>query len=86
MSDRAAHTICVVLSEHLSNHYVGPLVRGAVAAAAEIGVRIILYSPLSIYLDRHDITLAELPLLPQYVNSYLVPANIADEVVAFCSK
>lgn len=86
MPDRAAHTVCVVLSEHLSNHYVGPLVRGAVAAAAERGVRLILYSPLSIYLNRRDFTLADLPLLPGSADAYLLPANSADEVVAYCRR
>jgi len=84
MSDRAAPTTCVVLSEHLSNHYVGPLVAGAVAAAAALGTRLILISPLSIYLNRRDFTLADLPLLPQQVDTYLAPANIAEEVVAYC--
>lgn len=86
MSEHVAHTTCIVLSEHLSNHYVGPLVRGAMAAAAELGVRLILYSPLSIYLDRRDFTPADLPLLPRSADSYLVPANIADEVVAGCRQ
>src|SRR5262245_39973857 len=86
MSDRSAQTTCVVLSEHLSNHYIGPLVRGAVAAAAELGVRLILYSPLSIYLTRRSFTLADLPLLPQGVDTYLLPSNSADEVVALCRK
>ncbi len=86
MSGRASHTICVVLSEHLSNHYIGPLIRGTVAAASELGVRLILYSPLSIYLDRREFTFADLPLLPQQVDSYLLPANVAEEVVAFCRK
>jgi LacI family transcriptional regulator len=83
---RTAATICAVLSEHLSNHYVGPFARGAVAAAAELGVRLILYSPLSIYLNRRHFTLEDLPLLPQHVDAYLFPANIADEVVAVCQR
>lgn len=84
--DRTAATICAVLSEHLSNHYVGPFARGTVAAAAELGVRLILYSPLSIYLNRRHFTFKDLPLLPQRVDAYLVPANIADEVVSFCQR
>jgi DNA-binding LacI/PurR family transcriptional regulator len=86
MVDRNTPTICVVLSEHLSNHYIGPLGQGAVAAAAALGVRLILYSPLNIYLDRRDFTLADLALLPQQADSYLVPSNIAEEVIALCRK
>ncbi len=86
ISEHVAPTVCVVLNEHLSNHYVGPLARGVVTAAAKIGVRLILYSPLNIYLDRRDLTLADLPLLPQHVDSYLVPCNIAEEVVAVCRQ
>src|SRR5688572_2591039 len=86
MRQRADHTTCIILSEHLSNHYVGPLVRGAIAAAAKLRVRLILYSPVSILLNRRDFTLADLPLLPRRVDGYLVPANIADEVVTFCRK
>lgn len=86
MSNPTAHTTCIILSEHLSNHYVGPLIRGAVAAAAAMGVHLILYSPLSIYMDRRDFTLADLPLLPQQVDTYLLPANVADEVVNFCQR
>jgi LacI family transcriptional regulator len=86
MLDSAAPTICVVLSEHLSNHYVGPLAHGAIAAAAALGARLILYSPLSIYLDRRNFTLADLPLLPQRVDAYLAPANVADEVLRFCGR
>lgn len=85
MPDRPA-TICVVLSEHLSNHYIGPFARGAVAAAAELGARLILYSPLNIYLDRRSFTLQDLPLLPQQVDAYLLPANIADEVTSSCLR
>ena len=85
MADRSTPTICVVLSEHLSNHYIGPLGQGAVAAAAALGVRLILYSPLNIYLDRRDFTLADLALLPQHVDSYLVPSNIAvQNAAAIC--
>jgi LacI family transcriptional regulator len=86
MPNRAAHTTCIVLSEHLSNHYVGPLIRGAIAAAAELGIRLILYSPLSIYMDRREFTLADLPLLPHQVDSYLLPANVAEEVVHSCRR
>lgn len=86
MAEHVAHTTCVVLSEHLSNHYVGPLVRGALAAAAELGARVLLYSPLSIYLDRRDFTAADLPLLPRSADSYLVPANLSDEVIAACRQ
>lgn len=77
-----APTICMVLSEHLTNHYAGPLAQGAVAAAAHLGARLILYSPLNIFMDRRDFTAAELPLLPRGADAYLLPANVADEVVA----
>jgi DNA-binding LacI/PurR family transcriptional regulator/serine/threonine protein phosphatase PrpC len=85
MADDTPHrTICLVLSEHLTNHYTGPLVMGAVAAAARLGIRLILYSPLNIHMNRRDFTLAELPLLPRRVDAYLVPANVADEVLDLC--
>ncbi|HWQ11696.1 MAG TPA: substrate-binding domain-containing protein, partial [Roseiflexaceae bacterium] len=77
-------TIGLVLSEHLTNHYVGPLAQGAAAAAAACGARLILYSPLSIFMTRRDFTLAELPLLPRRVDAYLLPSNVSDEVVAAC--
>jgi DNA-binding LacI/PurR family transcriptional regulator/serine/threonine protein phosphatase PrpC len=78
----AAPTICMVLSEHLTNHYAGPLAQGAVAAAAKLGVRLVLYSPLNILMDRRDLTAAELPLLPRNADAYLLPSNVADEVFA----
>jgi LacI family transcriptional regulator len=78
----ASPTICMVLSEHLTNHYAGPLAQGAVAAAARRGVRLVLYSPLNILMDRRDLTAAELPLLPRSADAYLLPANVADEVLA----
>lgn len=80
----SSSTICLVLSEHLTNHYTGPLVMGAVAAARACGARLILYSPLNIHMNRRDFTPAELPLLPQRVDAYLLPSNIADEVIAQC--
>ena len=44
--------LCLILSEHLTNHYVGPLVRGAAHAAAALGYALIVYTPLDIDLSR----------------------------------
>jgi DNA-binding LacI/PurR family transcriptional regulator len=79
-------TLCIVLSEHLTSHYTGPLAEGAVATAIALGHRLVLYSPLHLALDRSDFTLADLPLLPQGVDAYLLPAYVADDVIAFCKR
>ncbi|HMO56601.1 MAG TPA: SpoIIE family protein phosphatase [Roseiflexaceae bacterium] len=87
MSDRPAArsvTLCIVLSEHLTSHFTGPLAEGAVAAAIETSARLIFYSPPQLSLDRTPLTLADLPLLPPGVDGYLLPESITDEVVVFC--
>jgi hypothetical protein len=77
----ALPTVCLVLSEHLTNHYVGPLARGASAAAARLGVRLVMYSPLNVRMDRRDFTPAELPMLPRRADAFLVPSNVADDIL-----
>src|SRR5262245_19821566 len=84
MADRAPLTICIVLSEHLTNHYAGPLVRGAAYAAAALGYALLIYTPLDINLGRRRLSLKDLPLLPQHVDGYLLPAMADDEVVTYC--
>jgi DNA-binding LacI/PurR family transcriptional regulator len=87
MSNHAASaTLCIVLGEHLTNHYVGPLARGAAGAAAALGCRLILYSPLELNLNRRRLTLNDLPLIPQRVDGYLLPGYVDDEVVAYCQR
>jgi LacI family transcriptional regulator len=86
MTRSAAPTICAVLGEHLSNYYTGPIVRGAVAAAAELGYRLILYSALNVHLTRSTLTLEDLPLIPRGADAYLLPAYVTDEVVALCAR
>ena len=54
------HTrFCLILSEHLTNHYIGPLVRGAAHAAAAQGYALIVYTPLDIDLSRRSLPLAD---------------------------
>lgn len=83
---KPAPTFCIVLSEHLTNPYTGPLASGAIAAAAMLGCRLILYSPLNIPMDRHDMGLAEFPLLPRRVDAYLMPEFIAPELIDYCRE
>ncbi len=85
MADNASTPIfCIVLSEHLNNHYAGPLARGAASAAIACDSRLIFYSPLNIYLNRHELRLADLPLLPQHVHGYLLPGFITEELETYC--
>lgn len=85
MVDRTVSpTLCIVLSEHLTNHYAGPLARGAAYAATALGYRLIIYSLLDINLTRRDLTLDDLPLLPQCVDGYILPGFVEDELIAHC--
>ncbi|HMO56298.1 MAG TPA: SpoIIE family protein phosphatase [Roseiflexaceae bacterium] len=78
-------TICVVLGEHISNYYTGPLVRGAVAAASRLGCRLIFYSPFAIHLTSQTLGAADMPLLPHGADAYLLPAYVTSDVVAACT-
>jgi len=87
MSEHATSpTICIVLGEHLTNHYAGPLARGAAAAAATLGCRLILYSPLELNLNRRKLALGDLPLIPQRIDGYLLPGYVEDDVIAYCRR
>lgn len=87
MADRnAPATICLVLGEHLSNYYTGPLVRGAVTAGAEANCRIVLYSALNTRLSHIRLTPKDLPLLPAGADAYVLPAYVTDEVVEYCAQ
>lgn len=77
-------TLCMVLSEHLTNHYAGPLARGAAYAATALGCRLIIYSLLDINLTSRDLTLDDLPLLPQRVDGYILPGCVVEEVIQYC--
>src|SRR5829696_7488079 len=77
---------CLILSEHLANHYIGPLVRGAAHAAAALGYALIIYTPLDIDLSRRSLPLADLPLLPPSADGYLLPGLAADDLVEYCRR
>src|SRR5690349_7168436 len=86
MPNRAAPLrLCIVLSEHLTNHYVGPLVRGAAHAAAALGYPLIVYTPLDIDLSRRSLPLADLPLLPR-ADGYLLPGLASDVLLDHCRR
>jgi LacI family transcriptional regulator len=76
--------LCLILSEHLTNHYIGPLVRGAAHAAAALGSALIVYAPLDIDLSRRSLPLAELPLLPPGADGYLLPGLAGDDLIDYC--
>ncbi|KPV48802.1 hypothetical protein SE17_36100, partial [Kouleothrix aurantiaca] len=81
MAERnATSTICLVLGEHLSNYYTGPLVRGVVTAGAAANCRIVLYSTLNTRLSHIRLGLNDLPLLPTGADAYLLPAYVTDDV------
>ncbi len=85
IADRTAPLrLCLVLSEHLTNHYIGPLVRGAAHAAAALGYALIVYTPLDIDLSRRSLPLADLPLLPPRADGYLLPGLAADDLIEYC--
>jgi LacI family transcriptional regulator, galactose operon repressor len=87
IADRGAPLrFCLILSEHLTNHYIGPLVRGAAHAAAALGYALIVYTPLDIDLSRRSLPLADLPLLPPSVDGYLLPGLAADDLVEYCRR
>ena len=87
MADRnAAPTICLVLGEHLSNYYTGPLVRGAVTAGAEANCRVVLYSALNTRLSHIRLSPKDLPLLPSGADAYVLPAYVTDDVVEYCGQ
>lgn len=86
MAEQQVKTICVVLSEHLTNHYSGPLAKGAAYAAAYFGCRLLLYSPLHIFLDRRPLGLDDFPLLTRRADAYLIPGFVDDEVLAHCRQ
>ncbi|HEX9371836.1 MAG TPA: PP2C family protein-serine/threonine phosphatase [Roseiflexaceae bacterium] len=86
MSDRpTAPTLCIIVSEHLTNHYAGPLVRGATYAAAALGAQLVIYTQQDIRLSRRTLTLRDLPLLPRRVDGYLLPGLVDDEVVSLAN-
>ncbi|HEU5098337.1 MAG TPA: hypothetical protein VFU22_04930, partial [Roseiflexaceae bacterium] len=86
IADRAAPLrLCIVLSGHLTNHYVGPLVRGAAHAAAALGHALIVYVPLDIDLSRRSLPLADLPLLPR-ADGYLLPGLAGDDLLEHCRR
>jgi LacI family transcriptional regulator len=78
--------ICLVLSEHLTNAYLGPLTRGAVLSARMHGTALLLYSPLEIRLSRRVIPLGHMPLLPPGADGYIVTPYITDDVVEYCAR
>jgi LacI family transcriptional regulator len=83
---RAPLRFCLILSEHLTNHYIGPLVRGAAQAAAALGHALIIYTPLDIDLSRRNLPLADFPLLPPAADGYLLPGLAADDLVEYCRR
>jgi LacI family transcriptional regulator len=83
---RAPLRFCLILSEHLTNHYIGPLVRGAAHAGAALGYALIIYTPLDIDLSRRSLPLADLPLLPPKADGYLLPGLAADDLVEYCQQ
>jgi DNA-binding LacI/PurR family transcriptional regulator len=86
IADRTAPLrLCIALSEHLTNHYVGPLVRGAAHAAAALGYGLIVYTPLDIDLSRRSLPLADLPLLPP-ADGYLLPGLASDDLLDHCRR
>jgi DNA-binding LacI/PurR family transcriptional regulator len=87
MAERnATSTICLVLGEHLSNYYTGPLVRGVVTAGAAANCRIVLYSTLNTRLSHIRLGLNDLPLLPSGADAYLLPAYVTDDVAEHCAQ
>jgi LacI family transcriptional regulator len=77
---------CLVLSEHLTNAYLGPLVRGAVLSARAHGCALLLYSPLEIRLSRRVIPLGHMPLLPPGASGYIVTPYVTDDVIEHCAR
>src|SRR5437868_6704473 len=87
IADRPAPLrLCLVLSEHLTNHYIGTMVRSAAHAAAALGYALIIYTPLDIDLSRRSLPLTDLPLLPPSVDGYLLPGLAADDLVEYCRR
>jgi DNA-binding LacI/PurR family transcriptional regulator len=82
----ATPTICLVLGEHLSNYYTGPLVRGGVTAGAAANCRIVLYSTLNTRLWHIRLGLNDLPLLPSGADAYVLPAYVTEDVVEYCAQ
>lgn len=79
-------TICIVLGAHLSNYYIAPLMRGAVAAGSFWNCRLILYTPLHGMPNQLGVTLNDLPLLPSGADAYFLPAYASPDVVDYCAR